>query len=303
MAGDPAALVLDGGLGTRLEARGNDVTTALWSAEILRLDPAEVRAAHVDFFRAGARAATTCSYQVSHDGYARVGVDADAVDELLRRSVAVAREARTEAGLGPGEARILASVGPYGAALGDGSEYTGAYGLSVDALRDWHRRRLRVLAGERPDALLAETLPSLAEVRAIVAETAGLDTPVIVSATVGDDGELRSGESIARAAEIVDAAPHVAAIGVNCSSVAGTTRALRRLHAATAKPLVAYPNSGEVWDAVARGWSGSAAGVADAVPEWLALGAVAIGGCCRVDTAELARIAAAVSAGADPERA
>ena len=37
-------VILDGGLGTLLEARGNDVTSELWSARVLRDDPDEVRA-------------------------------------------------------------------------------------------------------------------------------------------------------------------------------------------------------------------------------------------------------------------
>ena len=59
-----APIPLDGGLGTRLDTRGNDVSSVLWSAEVLQHRPEEVRSAHLDFFEAGARVATTCSYQV-----------------------------------------------------------------------------------------------------------------------------------------------------------------------------------------------------------------------------------------------
>jgi hypothetical protein len=45
---------------------------------------------------------------------------------------------------------VAASVGPYGAALADGSEYRGRYGLSVARLRRWHRPRLEVLAETLP---------------------------------------------------------------------------------------------------------------------------------------------------------
>ena len=60
-------LIFDGGLGTHLESRGNDISGQLWSAQILRENPAEIQAAHEDFYRAGAQVATTASYQVTFD--------------------------------------------------------------------------------------------------------------------------------------------------------------------------------------------------------------------------------------------
>ena len=56
-------LVSDGGLATELEARGHDLSDALWSARLLVDAPQEIVAAHVAFFRAGAALATTASYQ------------------------------------------------------------------------------------------------------------------------------------------------------------------------------------------------------------------------------------------------
>lgn len=290
---------IDGGLGTRLAARGNDVTGELWSAEVLQRSPEEVLAAHRDYFSAGARAAITCSYQVTHEGFARAGVSADATDALLRSSVELARRAREQAGLRADEAWVLASVGPYGASRGDGSEYTGDYGDAWDehALRRWHQRRIDVLAASGADALICETIPSLAEGRALVAATRDVRSagvPVILSFTVGD-GVLRSGEPVAAIAEIAADVPGVAAIGVNCAEVAHADRALRLLHAATELPLVVYPNSGEQWDAAARTWQGAARPIAGYAAEWVRLGARLIGGCCRVDVPEIEGIAAELS--------
>ncbi|MBL3686980.1 homocysteine S-methyltransferase [Leucobacter zeae] len=283
-------VALDGGLGTRLDARGNDVTGALWSAEILRGDPGEVRAAHADFFAAGAEAAITSSYQVSHEGFARAGVSAGTVDDLLVRSVELAREAATDSLRGE-RSFVLASIGPFGASLGDGSEYTGAYGefAEVSALRAWHARRLRVLADARPDALLAETIPLLAEAEAVCAEAEGLGVPLLLSFTVAD-GRLRSGESIADAARLAARAQGAVAVGVNCASADDATAALRIMAGVCDLPLMIYPNSGEVWDASARSWTGTARPLAEYVDEWIALGARLIGGCCRVDAGEVREI-------------
>ena len=62
--------LLDGGLATELERRGHDLSDELWSARLLRDDPAAVRDVHLAYFRAGAQVATTASYQASVDGFA-----------------------------------------------------------------------------------------------------------------------------------------------------------------------------------------------------------------------------------------
>lgn len=303
MAGNHSALhesllsgpiILDGGLGTHLEARGNDISSALWSAEMLRRNPDEVRAAHRDFFRAGARVATTASYQVSYSGFARNGVGDQEVDRMLAQSVAVARNARADCGLSAQEALVFASVGPYGASLGDGSEYTGDYDLNRTELRDWHTRRVRVLASTNADALLCETIPSLDETGALVEALANVEVPAILSFTV-TDGALRSGESLSTAVRIAAQLPHIIAVGVNCSSVTATDHALRLMREASTLPLLAAPNSGEEWDAKSRSWAGSPRPVSSFVPGWIELGTTFIGGCCRVDTVELGHIAQAVA--------
>jgi len=109
-------VVLDGGLSTQLEARGHDLSDSLWSARLLLDDPAEVRAAHADFFASGSQVATTASYQVSESGFLAAGRTVDEARIALRRSVTVAREAADAASEGDGIPRwVAASVGPYGA--------------------------------------------------------------------------------------------------------------------------------------------------------------------------------------------
>ena len=160
------ALIADGGLATELEARGNDLFDALWSARLLVDAPQDITAVHMSFFRAGAMIATTASYQVSFDAFAANGIGRDETVRLLRRSVELAGNARDEVGVAG--AWVAASVGPYGAALADGSEYRGRYGLSIARLEDWHRPRLEVLAGAGADVLALETIPDADEAEALV---------------------------------------------------------------------------------------------------------------------------------------
>lgn len=294
-------LILDGGLGTLLEQRGNDVSDALWSARILLERPEEVRIAHEEFFRAGARVAITGSYQVGYDSLAREGLSAAQVDELLARSIRVAQDARAEVGLaapgagnaGADVAWIAASVGPYGATLADGSEYTGAYGRSVVELREWHRPRLAALAAAGPDVLAAETIPSLAEVEALVRELDGTGWPAWISVTPAY-GALRTGESLAEAYALAASIDEIIAVGVNCCDPMEVGPAIAAARSVTDKPIVVYPNSGEQWDAKNRRWIGEP-GVPDRlVREWVESGAALVGGCCRVAPAQVSRIAEVV---------
>src|SRR4051812_3194136 len=85
-------VVLDGGLSTELEARGHDVSSALWSARLLRDDPGAVVAAPAAFAAAGAEVATTASYQATIEGFAAAGVDAAEARRLIASSVRWARE-------------------------------------------------------------------------------------------------------------------------------------------------------------------------------------------------------------------
>lgn len=296
-----APVVLDGGLGTHLAARGQDVTGALWSAAVLREHPDAVRAAHEDFFRAGAEAATACSYQVSEQALAHVGADPAEAADLIRTSVRLAREAAeiTPAAPGTPDRRwVLASVGPYGACPGvRGSEYDADHGLGVAELAAWHHPRLQVLADAGADALIIETVPGIAEVEALLEGIEGLGVPTLLAVTIAGRA-LRDGTPLADLAELVRGSRAVAALGVNCCSPGDAIAAMRTLTERTELPLLAYPNSGEDWDREARTWIAPVAragmSAAEAAPVLRDTGAQLIGGCCRVGPAEITTIARAV---------
>jgi homocysteine S-methyltransferase len=290
-------LVTDGGLATELEARGHDLSDALWSARLLTDAPGEITAAHLAFFRAGAVIATTASYQASFDGFAARGLDRAQAAGLMRRSVELARQARAELA-GDGVTRwVAASVGPYGAALADGSEYRGRYGLSVAELTAWHRPRLEVLAQAGADVLALETVPDADEAEALLTAIAGLGLPAWLTYSV--DGErTRAGQPLADAFALAADAPEVVAVGVNCCAPADVPGAIATAAAVTGKPVIVYPNSGEDWDAGRRAWAGRSRYAAGQPAQWLAAGAAIIGGCCRVRPADIAQIARTVAAAA-----
>ncbi|HET6877547.1 MAG TPA: homocysteine S-methyltransferase [Jatrophihabitans sp.] len=279
-------VVLDGGLATELESRGFDLSSGLWSARLLADDPDAIRAAHRAYFTAGAEVATAASYQASLEGFAARGLDGA---EMLRRSVELARQARDDHGAG----WVAASVGPYGAVLADGSEYRGDYGLTVEALRRFHRPRLSALADAGADVLAVETIPCLIEVEALVAELTALDVPAWLSLTISGD-RTRAGEPLAQAFAMAGECPAVIGVGVNCTAPADVPDAVALAARTSGKPAVAYPNSGEGWDATARDWSGRGGLAASDVDLWIDRGARLVGGCCRVGPPDIAAIASQV---------
>lgn len=224
-------VVLDGGLATHLETRGHDLSGELWSAALLSTDPDAVRDAHADYLRAGAEVLVSASYQASVAGFAHVGLDRAQALALLARSVEVARQACELVGV---DAWVAGSVGPYGAVLAGGQEYTGDYvdqtwtggpAMTVPALRTFHRERMQALADAGADVLACETVPAGAEVEALLLAAGDVGVPVWLSLTtvVDDDGVVRTrrGEDAAEVFGLARGVDGVVAVGVNCCDPAG----------------------------------------------------------------------------------
>jgi homocysteine S-methyltransferase len=281
-------LISDGGLATELEARGHDLSDDLWSARLLIDAPDEITAAHKAFFEAGAAIATTASYQASFDGFAAGGIARGDAERLMRLSVALAAEARDEAGA---DGRwVAASVGPYGAALANGEEYVGRYGLSVAELARWHRPRLEILADAGADVLAIETVPDVDEAEALAGLVRQIGVPAWLSYTI-EGTQTRAGQPLAEAFAVAADAPEVVAVGVNCCAPDDVLAAVEIAREATDKPVIVYPNSGEAWDGPGRRWVGSSRWSAELPSQWVAAGARIVGGCCRVMPDDIAALA------------
>lgn len=290
--------MLDGGLATQLEAAGEVLDTALWSAALLQSKPDAILAAHRAYLDAGADIVTSASYQASRTGFCAQGLAPADADRLIASSVALARaacERFAEDRPASAPRRVAASVGPYGAVLHDGSEYTGDYGVTAGALREFHASRLALLDAAGADLLAVETLPSLAEARVIAELLAHCRTPAWVAFSCRDERSISDGTPIETAAGIFAGHPGVIALGVNCTAPRYLPGLLERLgESAPDMALVAYPNSGEVYDASTNSWSGTADTTAfqRAAGDWFAAGATYIGGCCRIGPAHIASLRA-----------
>lgn len=295
MASTPVT-VLDGGLATELERRGHDLSDDLWSARLLRDDPQALVDTHMAFFRAGAQVATTASYQASFEGFAARGLSRAESAALMRASVTLARRAAdlADAELGDGVRRqVAASVGPYGAVLADGSEYSGDYGLTDQALRDFHGPRLEVLAAAGADLLAVETIPSAQEAAVLLGLLDELEVPAWLSVTCEDASHTRRGDDVRDLFAMARGHDRLVAVGVNCTAPEHVETLAATAAGASGKPVVAYPNSGESWDGARRRWGGDGVGVDPvAARRWVAAGARWVGGCCRVSSDDIARLAA-----------
>lgn len=287
------ALVLDGGLATELEARGENLNDTLWSARLLKTDPALIERVHASFVAAGADMVSSASYQCSYAGFAAaLGLDEAATTHLLQLSVRLARQS--------GARLVAASMGPYGAPRADGSEYTGYAGTaSVADMVHFHGLRSRVLWAAKPDVLLYETIPCADEARAIaqVLRDQVPDAPAIVSFQCRDDTHLASGATLAQAVAVLAALPNVVGVGVNCCSASivlplyHSVASLLGSHQA----FVAYPNGGGRWDPQTQRWHHAHdQRLPEMAREWVAAGVALVGGCCQVGPAEIARIRASV---------
>ncbi len=283
-------MILDGGLATELEARGCDLNHELWSAKVLIEDPDTLRQVHADYLHAGADCIAGASYQASFDGFGRRGFTQDEAAELLRLSVRLAVQERDTFWSDPanrsGRLRplVAASVGPYGAAQADGSEYTGRYDLDEEGLRTFHRQRWHVLATSGADVIACETIPAHGE--AIVLLQLLRETPrayAWFSFSCRDDKHVSDGTPLAEALALFRDEPRVVAVGINCTAPRFISSLIAEARGAVDKPIVVYPNSGEGWDAAKKSWTGTAESVdfAAASESWHAAGARIVGGCCR----------------------
>ncbi|NYF81071.1 homocysteine S-methyltransferase [Granulicella arctica] len=274
--------IVDGGMASELEYLGADISGPLWSAHVLEDFPEKIIAVHRAYIEAGAEVILTASYQVSRMGYAEFGLSPERADRALLRAISLAAQARDA--YPSRRVLIAASLGPYGAALHNGSEYHGNYGCSFADLVRFHSERIAVLAESGADLLAFETLPSLEEAHAIAEALAPFPhLHAWFCFTCHDGVHVAHGETLRDCAALLDKLPQTVAIGVNCTPPALMESLIAELRAATAKPIVVYPNSGEGWDAEHRVWTGKGAPevFGEMAAQWFAAGAQLVGGCCR----------------------
>ena len=296
-------IILDGALGTELERQGYDVSGRLWSAKYLLENPQIIQDLHEDYVRAGSNIITTSSYQASIPAFVEAGLSLDKADDLLKETVFLAQAAVKNVwqGLSLDEQQrsyplIAGSVGPYAAFLADGSEYTGAYHLSEKEFKDFHRPRIQALLDAGCDLLALETIPNGAETKALV-HLLSEEFPqveVYLSFTAQTVSAISDGTLIEEVGRLAQSSPQVLAVGFNCTAPHLIAPLLEKLKQVCDKPLLAYPNSGEIYNVATNTWQDNPEQqlcLTDYSHLWKKQGVQLFGGCCRTRPEDIRQLA------------
>lgn len=252
--------ILDGPMGTELNARGVATPLPGWSAHALQTDPDVVREIHHDYARAGATVHTTNTFRTHARQFP------DDWRALTTRAVELAR-----AGLAGLDCRLAGSMSPL--------EDCYRPDLSPADPREEHRAMARALAEAGVDLLLVETFSHVGEALVAVQEALATGLPTWVSLTAGPDADLLSVEEV-RATGAEAARLGAEAVMINCvpaTVVSSYLEGLRELGI----PFGAYGNTG--YADKTTGWQPE-----ELAPDtyrmhaeqWLAQGASILGGCC-----------------------
>ena len=275
--------ILDGGMGTMLQAAGLPLGTRPESLALTRPDLLET--IHRNYAQAGAQLLYANTFGASDHKLAGTGYT---VEQVVPAAIACARRAAGDTG-----ALVALDIGPLGELLEPAGTLT-----FEDAYNAFART---VRAGQDADVIVLETMTDLYEVKAaLLACRENSDKPVLVSMTFEENGRSFTGccvESFAAVAAGLGAS----AIGVNCSL--GPVEILplaRRLCECVPAgiPVFVKPNRG-LPRADGSGYDMTAEQFAAAMEPYKELGVSMVGGCCGTDT-ECIRLLARRFAGLVP---
>ncbi|CAI1549131.1 hypothetical protein SEUBUCD646_0E00130 [Saccharomyces eubayanus] len=303
-------LVLDGGQGTELENRGININSPVWSAapfisdsfwQKTSSDRTLVEEMYRDFMDAGANVLMTVTYQANFQSISENTSIKTLLDynRFLDRVVSFTRRVIGE------DRYLIGSIGPWAAHVS--SEYTGDYGPhpeDIDYLQHFKAQLDNFNKHADIDLIGFETVPNFHELKAILSwDEDVISKPFYVGLSVHDNGLLRDGTTMEEIAAYVKCLgrkinKHFLLLGVNCISFNQSAYILKSLHQVLPDmPLLAYPNSGEIYDTKTKTWhqvNGKLNGWDVVVEEFIDNGARIIGGCCRTSAKDISEIASAV---------
>uniref|UniRef100_A0A9J7XZH8 Zgc:172121 n=1 Tax=Cyprinus carpio carpio TaxID=630221 RepID=A0A9J7XZH8_CYPCA len=299
---DTSPFILDGGLATELEASGFQLQgDPLWSARILHTNPQAIKDVHFRYLKSGSDVITTATYQASIEGFVKyLGLRPEEAQQMIMSGVQLAKETVREfMSHSPISDRrepvVAGSVGPYGAFLHDGSEYTGAYEdkMTMEELKDWHRPQIQCLVKAGADLVAMETIPGLKEAEALVEVLREFpEAKAWLSFSCKDIHNISSGRRFSEAVQVAGRSSQLVAVGVNCCPAPLVKPLLEsaKSHKKADLSWVVYPNSGEGWDPK-TGWkTEKRTSFAKLSLDWKEQGALWIGGCCRVGPANITEL-------------
>ena len=256
-------VILDGGMGTMLQARGLKLGEY---PELASLDhPDWLFDIHRSYVEAGTQILCANTFGANREKLRRTG---KTVEEVIPPSIAIAKEAAA------GKALVALDLGPTGQLL----EPTGT--LDFETAVDIFAQQVRCAVSAGADLVMIETMTDLQECRAaLLAVKENSDLPVLVSMTYEERGRTFLGHSPACAALTLEGMG-ADVIGINCSLGPREMPALvEELTRWTTLPISVKPNAG-LPDPGGAGYDITADEFAEAMAELTELGVKCYGGCC-----------------------
>ena len=273
----PGPVLLDGGMGTMLQARGLKLGEY---PELAALEhPDWLLDIHRAYVAAGSQILCANTFGANREKLRRTG---RTVEEVIPPSIALAKQA---AG---GRALVALDLGPIGQLL----EPTGS--LDFETAVDIFAQEVRAARDAGADLVMVETMTDLQECRAaLLAVKENSDLPVMVSLTYEERGRTFLGHSPAAAALTLEGMG-ADAIGVNCSLGPREMPPLvEELTRWTTLPISVKPNAG-LPDPGGAGYDITAEEFADAMAALTQLGVKCYGGCCGTTPDYIAKLARAL---------
>ncbi|RXJ88023.1 homocysteine S-methyltransferase [Arcobacter sp. CECT 8985] len=296
------AVILDGALGTQIQKNGYDVNDKLWSAKYLDENIEVISQVHRQYLEAGADCIITSSYQASIEGFIQKGFTSQRAKELIKKSIEIAKETVDEFWQNTQNKNtrikpiVAASIGPYGAYLADGSEYSGDYKISKESLKEFHKKRLEIIIIKtNPDILAIETIPSFYEASVICDLLEELDCkiPAWVTFSAKDGFKTNANDDIKKCMSYLQNHKFIHALGVNCTAPQYILKLIKNIKEVSTKPIVIYPNGGSRYNPITKEWEKgelSSKEFSKLAYLWYEKGARVIGGCCETTPDEISEI-------------
>ena len=273
----PGPVLLDGGMGTMLQARGLKLGEY---PELAALEhPDWLLDIHRAYAAAGSQILCANTFGANREKLRRTG---RTVEEVIPPSIALARQAAGDRAL------VALDLGPIGQLL----EPTGS--LDFETAVDIFAQEVRAARDAGADLVMVETMTDLQECRAaLLAVKENSDLPVMVSLTYEERGRTFLGHSPAAAALTLEGMG-ADAIGVNCSLGPREMPPLvEELTKWTTLPISVKPNAG-LPDPGGAGYDITAEEFADAMAALTQLGVKCYGGCCGTTPDYIAKLAQAL---------
>ena len=273
----PGPVILDGGLGTMLQAKGLKLGEY---PELAALDhPDWLLDIHRSYVEAGTQILCASTFGANREKLKRTG---KTVEEVIPPSIAIARKAAGDRAL------VALDLGPIGQLL----EPTGT--LDFETAVDIFAQQVRCAVEVGVDLVKIETMTDLQECRAaLLAVKENSTLPVIVSLTYEERGRTFLGHSPACAALTLEGMG-ADVIGVNCSLGPREMPALvEELRKWTTLPISVKPNAG-LPDPGGAGYDITADEFAAAMAELTELGVKLYGGCCGTTPEYIAKMCKAL---------